>query len=721
LKTQKTFWRTSILAGIAAFVIFSTIGFLLWRHFSVEQQAILKAIFDKYFLFFLMIGLILFVAAGSALDWFFHFYIIPINRIVEQIKLIDTVDPTLRIRREGCHDVMRLVDTINNSTEEHARFRQSVEKQLHAARAESEAEKNILAALLEDLPQGILVCNIDGRIVLYNRKVRELLMPLKIDGNAPQGGASHLIGLGRSVFSLIDTNLIMRALDRIGQKLSLGQTAANERFLLETQTSALLPAEIIPVLDSQHHISAFILYVEDQIAKIQKEKELSTRLQSWQYQLTQHVSVIKSTAEILIAESLSTEERDHLVSLLAKEADLAAGLLTRRDITAKWSPNQPWPLTPVDTIEWVRFLAHRTNETIQLRLELETELQPVQISVDMHHLTGALLYVLHMIKQTADVSTIQGHLYLKESWVYLDMTWVGPALDNDGLLRWKESIPKIGSIELTIPLIDILRVHGARLWNIRGDHAPGSTGLRFLIPALETTQMDIIEGQPTVLPDSRPAFYDFDLFQHAIQSPEWDNRLLTDLVYTVFDTETTGLDPQGGDEIISIGAVRVVNGRLLRNEQFDQLVNPKRTLPWESVKFHGIRPEMLIDQPSIEQVLPGFHQFAKETVLVGHNVAFDMRMLQLKEVSAHIRFSNPILDTMLLSDIVHPAHRGHGLQAVADRLGVRIMGRHTALGDAMATAEIFLKLIPLLAAQGIRTMKEARLASQKSLYARLKY
>ncbi|MFZ1982852.1 MAG: exonuclease domain-containing protein, partial [Desulfatitalea sp.] len=123
----------------------------------------------------------------------------------------------------------------------------------------------------------------------------------------------------------------------------------------------------------------------------------------------------------------------------------------------------------------------------------------------------------------------------------------------------------------------------------------------------------------------------------------------------------------------------------------------------------------------IEQVLPGFHQFANETVLVGHNVAFDMLMLQLKEESAHIRFSNPILDTMLLSDIVHPAHRGHGLQAVADRLGVRIMGRHTALGDAMATAEIFLKLIPLLAAQGIRTMKEARLASQKSLYARLKY
>jgi DNA polymerase-3 subunit epsilon len=720
LKTQKAFWRAVGAISIVALLVFCVVGMALWRRFTPEQQAVLQAIFDGYFLFFLMAAIVVFVGLGFALDWFFHFYIIPVNQIVEQVKLINTVDPSLRIRRNGCHDVRCLAEAINEGAEEQSRFRRSVEQQLHAAKAETEAERNILAALLEDLPQGILVCNIDGRIVFYNRKVRELLMPPQIDGAGPQGGG-HAIGLGRSVFSLIDANLIVQALDRIGQKLSLGETTANERFLVETQSGNLLPVEIIPVLDSQHHISGFILYVEDQTAKIQKEKELSTRLQTWQYQLTQHISVIKSTVEILSAVTLSAQERDHLIALLAKETEMTAGLLTRRDITAKWSPNQPWPLTPVDAVEWARFLSHRAAETLQVRLDIETDLQAVPISVDMHHLTGALLCVLHQVKQSSQVAAIRGRLYLKESWVYLDMTWSGPAVDNEGLLRWKHSMAKIDGIELAIPLIDILKAHGAKLWNIRAEQAVGSTGLRLLIPALEADQAVVMEGPTTVLPDSRPEFYDFDLFQSAVLSPELDERPLTELVYTVFDTETTGLDPHGGDEIISIGAVRVVNGRLLRTEQFDQLVNPQRTLPWESVKFHGIRPEMLIDQPTIAQVLPRFHQFAEETVLVGHNVAFDMRMLQIKEAVTHIRFTNPILDTMLLSDTVHPAHRGHGLQAVAERLGVRIMGRHTAIGDAVATAEVFLRLIPLLAAQGIRTLKEARSASQKSLYARLKY
>jgi DNA polymerase-3 subunit epsilon len=98
-----------------------------------------------------------------------------------------------------------------------------------------------------------------------------------------------------------------------------------------------------------------------------------------------------------------------------------------------------------------------------------------------------------------------------------------------------------------------------------------------------------------------------------------------------------------------------------------------------------------------------------------------MRLLQLQEQRTGVRFGNPVLDTMLLSAVVHPAQRRHDIESIAERLGVTIMGRHTALGDAIATAEVYLKLLPLLAAMGIRTLKQAREASQKTFYARLKY
>ena len=130
---------------------------------------------------------------------------------------------------------------------------------------------------------------------------------------------------------------------------------------------------------------------------------------------------------------------------------------------------------------------------------------------------------------------------------------------------------------------------------------------------------------------------------------------------------------------------------------------------------------MLRGQPTIAQVLPAFHAFARDSVLVAHNAAFDMRFLQLKEASTGVRFERPVLDTLLLSAVVHPQQASHQLDAIADRLGVAVTGRHTALGDAMVTAEVFLKLVPLLAALGLHTLGQVRAAAQKTFYARLSY
>jgi DNA polymerase-3 subunit epsilon len=244
--------------------------------------------------------------------------------------------------------------------------------------------------------------------------------------------------------------------------------------------------------------------------------------------------------------------------------------------------------------------------------------------------------------------------------------------------------------------------------------------VRFFLPIAEIFQPQESRSL-TILPESRPEFYDFDLFSRAGQSAELESRLLTELTYTVFDMETTGLNPLKGDEILSIGAIRIVNCRLLREEHFEQLVDPLRSIPWESVQIHGIHPEMVTGQPTADKVLPRFEQFAQDTILVAHNAAFDMRFLQMKEEQTGVRFINPVVDTLLLSAVVHPAHEDHNLEAIAQRLGVRILGRHTAMGDALVTGELFLKLLPLLAEKGIYTLKDALEASRQTYYARMKF
>ena len=204
----------------------------------------------------------------------------------------------------------------------------------------------------------------------------------------------------------------------------------------------------------------------------------------------------------------------------------------------------------------------------------------------------------------------------------------------------------------------------------------------------------------------RPEFYDFDLFK---LQPEYEisEIPLKELRCVVFDTETTGLEPSKGDEIISIGAVRIVNGRSVSGETFYQLVNPGKKIPKASIKFHGITDKDVKDKPDASAVLPRFNRFCGRAALVAHNAAFDMKFLELKEKTSGVSFTNAVLDVLLLSAFLHDHTEDHSLNATAERLGIDISGRHTALGDAMMTAAIFLAMLEPLAARGVITLGDA--------------
>lgn len=106
---------------------------------------------------------------------------------------------------------------------------------------------------------------------------------------------------------------------------------------------------------------------------------------------------------------------------------------------------------------------------------------------------------------------------------------------------------------------------------------------------------------------------------------------------------------------------------------------------------------------------------------MAHNAAFDLKFLQMKEKESGVVFENPVLDTLLLSSIIHKNQKQHNLDALCQRFDVKNIGRHSALGDALATAEVFLKIIPFLEKAGIKTLKQAREASEKNFYNKIEY
>ncbi|MEJ6392647.1 exonuclease domain-containing protein [Gymnodinialimonas sp. 2305UL16-5] len=204
--------------------------------------------------------------------------------------------------------------------------------------------------------------------------------------------------------------------------------------------------------------------------------------------------------------------------------------------------------------------------------------------------------------------------------------------------------------------------------------------------------------QPQVL-------YDFDLLDADLPDDLADCAL-SDLSYVVFDTETTGLNP-AVDEVCQIAAVRMVNGRVVGAERFDMLVNPGRPIPPSSTEVHHIDDDMVVSAPPVTEALRRFHLFAHGAVLVAHNAPFDMAFLRRREAEIGARFDQPILDTVLCSAILYGQTEEHTLDALCDRLAVRIPedARHSALGDALGTGEAMERMIPMLHAAGIETLR----------------
>ncbi|NJL08899.1 MAG: PAS domain-containing protein, partial [Methylacidiphilales bacterium] len=244
-------------------------------------------------------------------------------------------------------------------------------------------------------------------------------------------------------------------------------------------------------------------------------------------------------------------------------------------------------------------------------------------------------------------------------------------------------------------------------------HEPSGEVSGYVLTFTETAEGGVPAASPVEPMAPRPEFYDFDLFRPARTT--LTETPLRKIPFVVFDTETTGLNPDGGDELISIGAVRVVNGRLLTGETYLQLIDPGRSIPESSIKFHGITADMVAGQPMAREVLPAFKAFAGDAVLVAYNIAFDMAFLAKREKEAGVAFDNPVLDALLLAAHVFPDQPDHSLSAMAHRLGVNVEGRHTALGDAMATAKLWVKLLVMLEARGLGTFGQAVEISQRMM------
>ncbi len=195
--------------------------------------------------------------------------------------------------------------------------------------------------------------------------------------------------------------------------------------------------------------------------------------------------------------------------------------------------------------------------------------------------------------------------------------------------------------------------------------------------------------------------YLVDDLKQIIENPRGQKL---DDAYVVFDLETTGFSPVN-NRIIEIGAVKVCAGKI--TDRFSTFVNPQVPIPYKIEELTGIRDDMVLDAPLIEDVLPEFLKFCDGAILVAHNAGFDMSFISKNCERQGLPCEYTVIDTVALARVLLPQLNRFKLDTVAKALKISLENHHRAVDDAACTAEIFVKFIEMLKDRGITDLNAA--------------
>ena len=206
-------------------------------------------------------------------------------------------------------------------------------------------------------------------------------------------------------------------------------------------------------------------------------------------------------------------------------------------------------------------------------------------------------------------------------------------------------------------------------------------------------------------------------FLNKIFPKKFNDRKLAQETFCIIDTETTGLEVRSGDKIISFAGVKVKSFKLL-DAIFDQLIDPERDVPSSSSKIHGIYQKDIVGKPKIREIEHDISNFISNCTIVGHNIQFDQDFVETiipySELALKFKL-NPILDTFSLAISLFPDLESHELSDLCKTFKINSEIRHTALGDSIMTANLFVILAREAQERGAKSVYDLIKIMNKSI------
>lgn len=535
------------------------------------------------------------------------------------------------------------------------------------------SEKARLEALLSDVPVGVILCSVDHTLVFYNSPAADVI-------GAGRGEGLEA-GLDRKLFDYLHAAPLRHAHDRL---LATADPDAASDLLCTTTAGARVLAARMRLL-GDGGASGYVLTLRDITGDMALEARREAMLAEALDSIRRPTATLATLVEVLPEGALPPPMQGALKEEVARLSQAVTRFGTARDEGQAEATALP------------QTRASDLAEGLVARLATLGIAATAQTADLLLRCNGfEVITLLSGLAQKVQATDMKVAIEEEDTGAAIRLSWQGARVGVGALDRWLAE--PLSPDTPDRPARSVLAAHATEIWP---EAMPD--GRAALCLPIRQARRAVARPKPV----ARKVVYDFELLSPA-RTDKLAEARLDRLTYVVFDSETTGLNPRQGDEIVQLAAVRIVNGRRVEGEVFDTLVNPGRPIPPVSTDVHGITDAMVADAPGVADVARRFHKFAEGAVLIAHNAPFDMEFLRRVEGQIGLTFDMPVLDTVLLSAVVYGQHEVHSLDALTHRLGITIPeeARHTALGDTLATADAFLKLMPMLVGRGHATFGE---------------
>lgn len=676
LRTRVALFFALIGAAVLVFVL----GAAIWLSSRLDQTAFSATVSALTIGGFALLGLIAWVALK-----FDENLAKPLVAIAADFKTIAHTDgKPVKLGSEGQYlgliapaakEVADALEEARNRTE--ARIAEATDS---AARQQQQLE-----ALLRDLHHGIIICSMTGRVSLYNQHAVDILHVDEFKAGDP-GSADTVVGtlgLGRDLFNIVDRKPFKAAAESLQQS-----DAPNDTIAIVFSTcdgSVTMRGHVSLRVDKANDKPVGMTIVFEDVTD-----ELAAGLE--------RDRVLRDACEEL-AKGLDSKSQDTLLSHV-ETAQTMLEQTSNNILAAAW---------PTSDIRAGRLFKGAVPVLANHDLAVECEGEDILINGDSATLISLLRKLLSELVANTELQSTRlearGEGFRRQISIAAHCAkppstdWIAASLEDNAD---DQTAFLSGNA--------ILERHRAKI-----DSSANGNALTITLDfASNTASRGTPKAAIGLTPDqARPEFYDFEIFSTR-RTTDIADVPLSQLYCVVFDCEMTGLDPRAGDEIVSIAGVRVVNGRVLTGEKFNQLINPGRPIPPASTAIHHISDDMVVDAPEVGPAVKAFHNFAHDQVLIAHNAAFDMAFLAKSQKRAGVNFGNTVLDTVLLAAHLQGTSDSLTLDALAERYKVVIpeADRHTALGDALATAQVFCQMVKQLEQSGVVTLGDALAVSE---------